>query len=242
VTTNGYNIMLFDGRTHHMSEEGRERASVAGQGTVKRKNKSSQYVGVFKGPYNWHVQIIKDGVCYNNRGWTEEEAAEIYDMSAMWLYGPEAVLNFPEKRDTVYSEEKIDALKYYYTKQKTRFHYISYNKTTQKWKVNIYAPNRIYTQQANSETEAAQLADLILYRVLKRPVKQLNFPERIEEYKKADLGIIHPKRKKRCKYKYVTKGARGSYIAKKISSNIYKSGFNTELEAHEWITKQLLEK
>lgn len=144
VTKNGYNI-TFGGsgvmRNRNHSQETKEKlskklsgrtlskehvhnASMGAQGAFRERE--SKYVGVSflegHNSYTSQININKEHIylgCYE----TEEDAARAYDTAAIFYYGENANLNFPENREQIISflsdKTKLDVKNYEYkTKRK----------------------------------------------------------------------------------------------------------------------------
>lgn len=68
----------------------------------KRPNASSKYIGVYwrKAYKKWQVRICNNGkiICIGHYD-DEIEAAQAYDIKAKEIFGEDAVLNFPDKKE-----------------------------------------------------------------------------------------------------------------------------------------------
>lgn len=98
LSPNGYNLVLEtnQGRTFH--DKTKSRMSMSHQGKCHRSKTSSKYLGVRKrdGMNEFDVRINKHNKTYSNFFCNEIEAAEAYDKVALYLYGLNARINFPE--------------------------------------------------------------------------------------------------------------------------------------------------
>lgn len=69
-------------------------AKAQGKGT-------SKYLGVYKRHNTWHAKIVHRHEKYSETFDSEESAARWYDMMAVKLRGPDAVVNFPNTNTKV---------------------------------------------------------------------------------------------------------------------------------------------
>ena len=103
LVPNGYNLTLGTYGTEIVHESTRKLISIRNQGNhLKSSNKSSSYIGVkrrrdVKKADNFETRINKDKKIYRHYFHSEIEAAESYDKVALYLYGLNCRLNFPEK-------------------------------------------------------------------------------------------------------------------------------------------------
>lgn len=62
---------------------------------------TSKFLGVYKRHNTWHAKIVHRHEKYSETFNSEESAARWYDMMAVKLRGPDAVVNFPKQLEKV---------------------------------------------------------------------------------------------------------------------------------------------
>lgn len=157
LAPNGYNLTdeTFLGRVP--SDKTREKMSISRQGHRFNKLQSSKFIGVKVDKKTYSCSIDKGGITYRKGFKTEIEAAICYDKLAIYLYGDNAKLNFPSKKDEFLSE---DLKKYVediiYKKHSSEYTGVSWDKSCQKWKA-YKQINKInyYIGVFNTENEAS---------------------------------------------------------------------------------------
>jgi len=188
LVPNGYNLTMETGGISSPCQEIRDRASKRNQG-VSSSGKTG-FVGVVKKISRFCPVITLNRVRYHFGGFpTVEEAARVYDICALFFYGPEAKLNFPEERGEYLRgdlEEKFKSLKTNYKKRK----YTGVFKcdTTGRW-VSICQKN--YLGHYDSELEAVEVRDkFIIYKKLNC---KLNLLEKRGVFSRENLGEFFEK-------------------------------------------------
>lgn len=213
----GYNVIL-DAKQWGSIERIQKLKLKSIQGVKKNKRKcQSKYVGVYKeySNYECHISFKKT---FTKGGFeSEKDAAEAYDKMALYLYGKDCRLNFPEKKDEYLKED----LSLFYNNFNERVYTSKYSGVSLHkniWRVNK-SINGIYMnlKVLKNEIEAAELYDKVsLY--LDPNFQSLNFPNKKEAYLKEDLASIYNNlafnKDKSSKYKGVSfHKERGSYQA-----------------------------
>lgn len=118
----------------------------------------------------------------------KEQAAEAYDKIVLYLYGEDAQLNYPEKKDeylklNLLSNYLNHINNHFYTNRKYGTTFI---KSVLKWQARIlYNRKIIYLGLYKTEEEAAQIVDKA--NILLKLNKPLNFPKEKENYSKIDI-------------------------------------------------------
>jgi len=241
LTPNGYNIVLH--QPHFvLSQESREKRSCHNQGIVKSKHKSSSYLGVYRRPVGWGIEIAKNRRSYYATAPTETEAAQIYDMMALRLYGENARLNFVI---TDYTTERIEATyqKVISSKYTSVYRGVDFVTSLKCWRTVLKVPNgakKTWAKRCRTEEEAAEAYDKASIYFLNAPSDCLNNPSKYHEYLKEDLATFCYRPVKQTKYEGVWQHPNGKYRAKfKLNKTHYHCGyFDTEEEAYEAIQRK----
>lgn len=198
----GYNMKVSNSYRESESEEFRERCSISGQGKIRRKDKTSAYLGVSYSKNIWGTHITHRKRVFTASFSTEIECAEFYDKMALFLYGKEAIINFEEKRNYYLSldlkketsrmflsyREKFNNL---YIGVKSRLYIRKDGSTIAVFQARVPTIGCIGT--FDSELEAAETRDKIILFLNLEKIKnvKLSFPERINEFKKMNLGDVY---------------------------------------------------
>lgn len=157
----------------------------------KGTRNTSGYKGVsyFKRDSLYQAGIKCNGKCRNiGRRETAEEAARLYDLAAIVLFGEHACLNFDR---TTYSQEEIDKMKEYipqitYCTNTSGYRGVSYNAPNNKWSASIQKDKVQYYLGLYSDPEtAARVRDKKALELLGDKAK-LNFPK--ESYIKESIN------------------------------------------------------
>lgn len=216
----GYNIFGSSDTIFIMPPEMCEEQSKKRQGKTNIKNKVG-YIGVRKDDRcaSFIAHVVKSGKNMCKLFRTEIEAAEAYDKMVLKIYGPEAKLNFPDKREFYLS---LDLQKFYdfflsnenFKNKKTIYKWISpcIKAGKLKWRsrvvdVKLKRIPSLKFSSFDTDVEAAQLADKIAFFYLNASREDLNFPEFYDSYDREKLSIFFSENLyiKTSKYKGVCK-------------------------------------
>ena len=159
--------------------------------TRKGRDNSSGYKGVsyYKRDNLYQAGIKCNGVSYNaGRVKNAEEAARLYDMAAIKLFGEFACLNFP---DAVYNQEEIDRVYQQmtdniYSSNTSGYRGVFFNNKINKWTAAVQHKNINYYLGLFCNPEEAAIARDKKALELYGNKAILNFP--IETYKEQKNG------------------------------------------------------
>jgi len=246
LVPNGYNLRCEIESKLAIHEISKDKISKTQQGKKNNKKTSSEFIGVVKRcgknitVYKCAVRINRKIVC--RTFYNEIDAAEAYDKLVLYIFGPNAKINFPEKREEYL---KLD-LKSFYTdflakKKSSLFTGVSWSNSHKKWVA--YINNRPDTGKDfilgyfDIEEEAAEIRDLaVIYFKIK---SKLNFPDKVSEYLKIDVEKIIKKieinRKQSSIHKGVSKNNgkwQSHYYDNDNKKRIHIGTFSSEEEAY----------
>ena len=93
----GYNICKTAGNTlgYLFSEESKIKMSKSQQGI--KKDSISKYIGVYQDQNSWFCEIAHNRIKYKKSFKNELKCALAYDKMAIFFYGKDAKLNFPQR-------------------------------------------------------------------------------------------------------------------------------------------------
>lgn len=185
---NGYNCTYKTDSKLTRSDDSRKRAAVKAQhiGRTKNTNASSPFIGVRLpvNATNYRVAIQIDKITYTKNEPSELEAAILYDKLALFYYGQNAKINFPDKKQQYSKEELeqtfIDFIEFN-KKSRRRSKYkrfVTINKLSGKWCIStkLKNPDKIKLGLYVNEEEAATVVDYLIIYYGYPPI--LNFPHR----------------------------------------------------------------
>lgn len=163
LSPNGYNLEVYQpDRT--LTEDAKNRIQISNQGKIKSKNKTSKYIGVYKAKVNFICEITFNRKKYKKTFNSEIKAAIAYDKMALFLYGPEAKINFPFKKEKWINARLIKILNIF-TQTPEEQKYIYFDKKRKKWYARIRINKKtIFLGRFNGKEEAeeAKLKKIIL--------------------------------------------------------------------------------
>jgi len=236
LTPKGYNIVLHQ-PYFVLPQESRDRQSSKNQGVTRSSDKTSSYLGVYRRPSGWGIEIQKNRQSYYLTVKTEKEAAQIYDMMALHLYGEGARLNF---NASDYSAERIEETRRRITAAKYTSIYrgVDFVTSLRCWRAVVSLPcsvKKTWVKKCQTEEEAAEAHDKAAIHFLKASSSDLNYPSKYGEYLKEDLAAFCYRPVKQTKYEGVTRHPNGKYRAKLRKNGVhYHCGyFDTEEKAYE---------
>lgn len=163
LSPNGYNLEVYQ-PDRILTEDAKNRIQISNQGKIKRKNKSSEYIGVYKADPSFICEISFNRKKYKKTFNSELKAAIAYDKIALFLYGSEAKINFPFKKGKWINTKLIKILEVFTQKPKEQKN-IYFDKERKKWYARISINRKTtYVGRFNSKEEAeeAKLKKLIL--------------------------------------------------------------------------------
>lgn len=137
---NGYNLVLETGQGREPCKETRERMAVGQQSKSRAEIKGIKKKGA---KFLCRVQQNKKEICKSFE--SLQGARECYDKCVLFLYGEEASLNFPDKREEYL---KLDLEKEFenFKKRKIKssiYEGVSYHKLTKKWMAYYYLKRKM---------------------------------------------------------------------------------------------------
>ncbi len=232
---NGYNAMLVANQSPITSI--RVRRAIGNANHRIRRGTTTPYKGVSQHGKAIRVCIQKDGVSYiKTRGLkTLEDAAVYHDKLALYLYGDDAVVNFPDRR---YSQQELDQHMGEHRKptKTSSFIGVHWANGDQRWHSSVndaqFGKGRTKTLKMHkTEVEAAECRDLaVIHYGIEAP---LNFPDRREEFlaRLRDNPTLFRKRrltlKRNVKKSYNRYEGRFTHLGKSVACG----RFDTEDEA-----------
>jgi group I intron endonuclease len=204
----GYNLAAPLEMTE-LSPEFREKASTSQQGRKKKPNSTSSYIGVYSRRKIWTAVIAKNKIDYGSNFKSEIEAATCYDKMALHLYGKDAIINFPEKKEEYLLQDLKKYIEEISKDSKTsKYIGVHFCEPIKRWKgvVNIKGTTRV--KITDSEIIAAEFVDVVNW--VYHKIDTFNFPEKAEKYKKLSVewlektqnskdgvGVTYNKRRKK---------------------------------------------
>jgi group I intron endonuclease len=212
LAPNGYNLEITNWISRILSNDLLKKMSYSNQGYRNNPSKTTKYIGVSKikresGKIRIVCAINKDKKNYKRDCETEEIAAESYDKLALYLYGDSATINFSDKLD-FYKKQNLGAFfKEFTTKTQNSSKYfgVYWNKRSKAWAYFVRddcGKKTLWSRIVSSEVEAAELRDKACV-FFGRSLDKLNFPNRLDDYKKEDLISFFYKKKRTSQYKGV---------------------------------------
>jgi group I intron endonuclease len=163
LSPNGYNLEVYQ-PDRILTEDAKNRIQISNQGKIKSKNKSSEYIGVYKAGPSFICEIAFNRKKYKKTFNSELKAAIAYDKMALFLYGSQAKINFYFKKEKWINSKIEKILKHFVQTHKDKKN-IYFDKERKKWCARIFIDRKtIYVGRFNSKEEAeeAKLKKLIL--------------------------------------------------------------------------------
>jgi hypothetical protein len=248
VYPRGFNLLPGDWSLFpQQTLEIREKVGKALQGKNYRSDSANKYIGVKKidSGFACRVLISQSPKIRKSKNYKDEiEAAEAYDKIVLKVYGVEANLNFPEKREK-YLKDDLNSFYENFLEpnitKRSKYKWVSIQKGGKFVVFLIDKKKRIPKLKLGSfdqEEEAAQLADKIAWFYLGTPIDELNFPEKAADYDRENLytffeGLKYTKYSQYKGVSYLPKKERWiAYICDK-GKTISLGTFPTEEEAYE---------
>lgn len=238
LAPNGYNIRGSSENSNEMADTTKKKLGQFHQG---RQFGGNRYLVVVSSGRKFRTIFRINGKAKTRTFDTEIEGAEAYDKLALFVYGENARINFPEKRE-YYLSLDLQAFYDFYTRpskpRKSKYKWIA--TTSAGWSPNVKnrghkIPNFPIRSRPTQE-EAAMLADQIIWAFLDYPIEKLNFPEVAKSYNKEALReqFLNSYKPRLSKYKHVTLLKKGKWKASKIvnGKSVYLGEFSTEEEAY----------
>jgi len=163
LSPNGYNLEVYQ-PDRILTEGAKNRIQISNQGKIKSKNKSSEYIGVYKAGPSFICEIAFNRKKYKKTFNSELKAAIAYDKMALFLYGSQAKINFYFKKEKWINSKIEKILKHFVQTHKDKKN-IYFDKERKKWCARIFINRKtIYVGRFNSKEEAeeAKLKKIIL--------------------------------------------------------------------------------
>lgn len=140
IVPNGYNLVLD---THHgrgFHTQMLQKMSINKQGSSPHNKRSSKFKGIRRYKTYCEVRLIKDSKVNRAIFKNENEAASAYDKAAVFLYGPNAKLNFPDKLNIYIQENLFDFFNLHFNvnNKTSKFPGVSKHAQTDKWQAYCY--------------------------------------------------------------------------------------------------------
>ncbi len=244
VTPNGYNIEVFIDKHRILPKSSIDSISKNQQGLIKNKHKTSKYIGVSFDVNTINCEITKDKHRYKRSCCSEQEAALSYDKLAIFLYGKNAKINFPENLENYLSLNLHDFFKDFTTFDWTsKYNGVSWSNNKKKWRSSITIDGkRIHIKYCKEEIYAAELYDKATI-FFNKDISKLNFSDKIDYYKSLDLSKEFEKKKKTSRYHGVSFVTRTGKWGAKLTHNkiAYHCGYwENEILAAESVDKTAL--
>lgn len=156
----------------------------------------------------------------------EVQAAMVRDVAALKYYGEFAHLNFPEHRDAYVN----GSLPLRLTGGSSNYKGVYLEKNTRKWRAHMkHNGEEINIGSFNDEIEAAMAMDIVVLELCGENAN-LNFPEKIEEYRGQSLSSIRREIKKHQASQFrgvYWKPDRGKWLAKLVyQKKVYHGGYH----------------
>lgn len=194
VSPHGYNLQHKLEKSLICHETSRSKMSKSQQG-LSRKNKMIDipYIGVrcdSKNKFSTRLQINRKSVCRNFD--TVEDAAMAYDKIMLFLHGPDARINFEDRRDSFLMSDLTSFYSNFLipkNKKYTKYVGVNWIHKNKKWGMVFDRTKPEYKglrlKQFTSETEAAEYADMLT--IFLKMNRKINFSEKINDYNKELL-------------------------------------------------------
>jgi group I intron endonuclease len=191
----GYNIMAGKYCPEGVPKSVREKLRKTSQG--KKWGFKAKYLCVYKTTQydvygSFVLQMTINKKSYSKYFRSEIEAAETYDKIVLHLYGLDAVLNFPEKKNE-YLKENLQVIYASLINNKKRvpkFKWVILD-ARKRWcvfvKCILNKPRPVYPGTFDSEEEAAKIADKFMFLYDNIPIEELNFPDLAQDFDKEKL-------------------------------------------------------
>ena len=163
LSPNGYNLEVYQ-PDRVLTEDAKNRIQILNQGKIKKKNKTSKYIGVYKAKVNFVCEIAFNRKKYKKTFNSEIKAAIAYDKMALYLYGLESNINFSSKKQKWINQNLAKTVKIFIQTPKEKKN-IYFDKKRKKWYARISINRKtIFLGRFNSKEEAeeAKLKKLIL--------------------------------------------------------------------------------
>ncbi len=193
LSPNGYNLLLRHNSCATHNKLTKQFLSKLGQKTNRAKQKSN-YIGVSVNIQNhkkyYTARVVVLGKIYNKNFPTDIECAQAYDKIVVYIYGPDARLNFPEQLD-FYLDTNLEEFYNFFTHKNKHSEYLGVFKFPEldKWlfRINSKKLEKDFSHGPfDSQREAAIARDkVIIYYDLNL---KLNFPQDVENYKSMNLA------------------------------------------------------
>lgn len=159
----GYNLELYQ-EYRKLSNKSKKKISKSQQG-LKRKNHTSNYIGVYKsGDCGWRCEIAKDRVKYGKTFKSEKFCAIAYDLIALYLYGKRAKINFIDKRNQWLKSNLKKFFDFFkFERPILQENGLYFDKSRNRWRARFYFDGiQYYNGQFKTKEEAAN-ANLKFY-------------------------------------------------------------------------------
>lgn len=231
ISPRGYNQVLYQ-EVVIFSPETRERRCLSSHRNDRNRE---QYRGVTKNRKNWATHIVRHGLAFTRTFSSKEEAAKAYDRMALYFYGKEACLNFPDIASK-YSNSDLEATYIYFTTKEpssSKYKGVHFCKKTRKWKATIRLQGKCKSIGSfKNEIDAAERADMGSIYYLQS--SELNFPDKLEMYRLSDFNRVFPIKTKNSKNIFFDKGRNKYEVKFNYRKQSYHCGrFNTLQEAQD---------
>jgi hypothetical protein len=200
----GYNLIIdrYGDGLEFISEETSNKLTNSLHQTKRKPSKSGWrgvHYGNTDGKHNtnpWSVSVTFKRKLFRKRVETLEIAIDISDKIALFLYGDNARLNFPEKISEYKNSDLQKTFDWFiYTRPvSSDFLGVFYNKNDKKFSSRVKeigkGETRLYLGEYDLEIDAAIIHDKICWYLYKDSFV-LNFPENIERYEEEDLEKLY---------------------------------------------------
>ncbi len=198
LTPNGYNIILETAQGRIWTEKMKEKSSKNMQGRASTANTKSKFLGVRPDKKKWscRIRFPRLGKSISKGYDSEIEAAKMYDRLAIYLFGKNAIINFPENLYDYLNEDLQSFYNIHISRSPTtsNFNGVYLRKEMNKWMAEVrFEGKQVSLGTFDSEEGAARMYD-ICYIYLNKKYDKLNFPEKSDEYNSLDLQSIFSSR------------------------------------------------
>lgn len=184
VTPNGYNVRLIDGTGPRVKST----PSMKQQKKNPSHKTCSKYIGVGKRGSVFCCMVRYPRKTLRKMS-SEIEAAETYDKIALFVYGPNAIINFEQNRE-LYLKQDLKTFCENFCRPKEKK--IPYLHVTQKrgnvWRVRRPSSLNLFIPCFERAYDAAIMTDKITF--FFQLNRRYNFPELIEEFDMNELGAM----------------------------------------------------